>query len=110
MKTTRKDDERPALEAAADAADRARDLERKLAEQAKVTRQNAETWREAVHDLRGFLGVVKNSITALNQESVPEPVRAEFLSMLRESLASMNALLRNCAKKCSRRQTQGACS
>jgi signal transduction histidine kinase len=98
MKHARKDDERPATEPAAKAADRVRDLERKLAEQAELNRQSAETWREAVHDLRGYLGVIKNSITLLNQERVPETMRAEFLTMLRESVASMNALLNDLSK------------
>jgi signal transduction histidine kinase len=89
MKTTKKDDEQPA----AKAADRIRALEQELAKQAGVKRQNAETWREAVHDLRGFLGVIKNSITALNRENVPEPHRGEFAIMLRDSIASMNAVL-----------------
>jgi signal transduction histidine kinase len=89
MKTTRKDN----VQSAAKTADRIRALEQELAKQADVKRQNAETWREAVHDLRGFLGVIKNSITALNRENVPEPHRGEFAAMLRDSIAAMNAVL-----------------
>ncbi len=93
MKQARKDDERPATKPAAKAADRIRDLERELAEQAEAARQTGETWRDAVHDLRGLLGVVKNSISVLNQEKASEAMRAEFLTMLREGVASMNAVL-----------------
>jgi len=97
MKHARKDDERPATEPAAKAADRVRALERELAEQAEAARQTGETWREAVHDMRGLLGVVKNSITVLNQERVSETMRAEFVTMVREGVASMNALLNELA-------------
>jgi signal transduction histidine kinase len=93
MKRARNDGGRPKEMAANKAAKRILGLERELAVQAEVNRQSAEAWREAVHDLRGFLGVIKNSIAALNRESVPEPMRDEFLTMFRESTASMNAML-----------------
>lgn len=87
-----KTDEPPA-KVDARSVDRVSDLERELTAQAELKRQRAETWREAVHDLRGHLGVVKNGVIALTQEKVSEPVRAEFLTMLHESLASIGGLL-----------------
>ena len=76
----------------ADAASRVDDLERAIEQLKMLDRQRMETWREAAHDLRGNLGVVKNATAILNQ-NVPDSVRSQFLSMLERGVGSLTALL-----------------
>jgi signal transduction histidine kinase len=68
-------------------------LEQRVVEQDEWMRQRAETWREAVHDLRGMLGVTKNSLTVLNESSVSKHLRDEFMTMLQGSVAAMHVML-----------------
>jgi signal transduction histidine kinase len=77
----------------AEAAGRVRDLEEALAQLKELERKRAETWREAAHDLRGNLGVVKNVTKVLNQKEAPEQLRTESLNILQMGVASLHALL-----------------
>ena len=76
-----------------DAASRVRDLELALAQLRELDRQRADTWREAAHDLRGKLGVVKSVTEVLNDDRVPESERGEFRMMLQQGVSSLQALL-----------------
>jgi signal transduction histidine kinase len=74
-----------------EAAGRVRDLERALAQVQEMERQRAEAWREAAHDLRGKVCIV-NTVTEVLTD-MPEQKQADYLTMLRESVASLRALL-----------------
>ena len=76
-----------------EAAGRVRDLELALAQLKELDRQRADTWREAAHDLRGKLGVVKSVTEVLNDDRVPESERVEFRIMLQHGVGSLQALL-----------------
>jgi len=56
-------------------------------------RQFAETWRHAIHDLRGHLGVLKNSMAVMFQEGASGSMRTDCSRMFQESAGAMNALL-----------------
>jgi len=77
----------------AEAAGRVRDLERALAEFGDLETRRAATWREAAHDLRGSLGIVKNATAALDHPDAPDGARAQTLGTLQRGVASMQALL-----------------
>jgi signal transduction histidine kinase len=77
----------------AEAAARVRDLEHAFAALDALGTRRAEAWREAAHDLRGTLGVVKNATAALNHEAAPPGARTQSLAMLQRAVGSMHALL-----------------
>jgi signal transduction histidine kinase len=77
----------------AEAAARVRDLERAFAELDALGTRRAEAWREAAHDLRGTLGVVKNATAVLNHDAAPPDTRAQSLARLQRAVGSMHALL-----------------
>ena len=76
-----------------EAAGHVRDMEQTLDEVGELQRRRTELFRQAAHDLRGNVGVVKNVTTGLTQESVPETVRDEFLQLLERSVSSLNSML-----------------
>lgn len=76
-----------------EAAGRVRDLEQALAQLSELERQKAGAWREAAHDLRGKLGVVKNVSELLTDDRLPESERSEIRMMLQQGVASLHALL-----------------
>jgi signal transduction histidine kinase len=76
-----------------EAAGRVLDLEQALVQLKDLQRQRAETWREAAHDLRGNVGVVKNLIDMLNRETSLESVRSQDMIVLQKSIASLHTLL-----------------
>lgn len=75
-----------------EAAAHVADLEQALVRWQQLERQRAEGWREAAHDLRGNVGLVKNVSAVLGQD-VPEPMRARSLQMLQRGVASLQSLL-----------------
>jgi signal transduction histidine kinase len=77
----------------AEAAGRLRELEQALAKLNELEQQRAQGWREATHDLRGNLNVVRSASLVLNRERLPEPERARFLAMLERGVGSLQALL-----------------
>lgn len=76
-----------------EAAGRLRDLEQALAQLRSLERQRADAWREAAHDLRGNLAVVKNVTEILTDERLPESDRSEIRTMLQQGVESLHALL-----------------
>jgi signal transduction histidine kinase len=76
-----------------EAAGRVQDLEHALAQLNAAERERAEAWREAAHDLRGNVGVVKNLIDILDRESSRESIRNEDIAMLQKSIGSLYTLL-----------------
>ena len=76
-----------------EAAGRVEDLEQVIARLNELERQRAEGWREAAHDLRGNLGVLKNVATALNHSAIAEEDRARSVRMLNSGVDWMHAFL-----------------
>jgi len=70
-----------------------RDLQQALEEVRDLERRRAELWRQAAHDLRGNVGVVKNVTAGLTQDALPEPLRGEFLRLLEKSVSSLHVML-----------------
>lgn len=70
-----------------------RDLSRTLDELRELERERAELWRQAAHDLRGNFGVVANATAGLTLQSVPEPVREQFVRLLQRSVSSVHEML-----------------
>lgn len=70
-----------------------RDLEQMLAQVKELEHQRAELLRQATHDLRGHLGVVKNVTSGLTQDSTPEAMREKFLRLLQKSVSSLHSML-----------------
>ena len=69
------------------------DMEQTLSEVRELERRRTEMFRQAAHDLRGNVGVVRNVTTGLAQESMPEPMREEFLRLLQTSVKSLYSML-----------------
>jgi signal transduction histidine kinase len=69
------------------------DLESALSGYEQLERQRAEAWREAAHDLRGNLGVVKTATAVLNTGGVSDTTRTKSLDILHRGVESMHELL-----------------
>jgi signal transduction histidine kinase len=76
-----------------DAMGRVRDLEHAINQIKALERQRAQFWREAAHDLRGNLGVVRSATALLNGTSITDPVRSQFMAILDRNVESLNTLL-----------------
>lgn len=70
-----------------------RDLDEALKQLRDLERQRAELWREAVHDLRGNLGVVVNATAGLSQQNVSGHLRDNIVRTLHRNVSSLHALL-----------------
>lgn len=77
----------------AEAAGRIEDLQQALTSLAELERKRTESWRWAVHDVRGNFGVIKNIADQLNGDGTEETLKAEFLALLQKSVASLHVLL-----------------
>jgi signal transduction histidine kinase len=77
----------------AEASGRLTALEQALARLQDLEQQRAEAWREAAHDLRGKLGVVKNATAGLSRPELPEASRDAFHAILRRGVDSLHLLL-----------------
>lgn len=77
----------------AEAANRLGDLERALKNYEQIERDRAATWREAAHDLRGNLGIVKTATAVLHASGVAEGARSRSLDILHRGVESMHELL-----------------
>ena len=77
----------------AEAAGNVRDLEHALATLNELDRARAEAWREAAHDLKGSVTVVKGAASVLQIDDVPEPVRLQFFDRLQRGVASLHDML-----------------
>lgn len=71
------------------------DLQLALSALHDLERSRAEGWRNAAHDLRGSVTVVKGATSLLQDKGLelPEPERAEVAQMLSRSVASLNEML-----------------
>lgn len=70
-----------------------RELEQALEQLRALERQRGELWREAVHDLRGNLGVVVNATAVLSLQGVSETLRENFFRLLNKNVTSLHSLL-----------------
>jgi signal transduction histidine kinase len=78
-----------------EATGRIRDLEQALEELKKLDQKRAETWRQAVHDVRGNFGVIKNITDQLHDDNTETTLKIAFLSLLQKGVTSLHALLNN---------------
>ncbi|HKY09472.1 MAG TPA: HAMP domain-containing sensor histidine kinase [Candidatus Binatia bacterium] len=78
-----------------EAEGRIRDLERALEKLKLFDQKRGDTWRGAVHDLRGSFGVIKNISDLLGDKETDDALKTEFLSLLQKSVGSLHALLNN---------------
>jgi signal transduction histidine kinase len=79
----------------AEAEGRIRDLEDAVGELKMIDQRRSDTWRGAVHDLRGRFGVVKNISDLLGEDDADDALRGEFFPLLQKSVGSLHALLNN---------------
>jgi signal transduction histidine kinase len=77
------------LESQARAAELSQALERARAIEAATS----HTWREALHDLRGSMGLVRNASAALVHDALPEKARAQSKDILKRGVAAVAELL-----------------
>src|SRR5688572_25553254 len=77
----------------ADAAARAIELQRALESLTSLEQQRAQTWREAAHDLRGNVGVLRTAVALLDSQQTSPEARAQSMEVLRRSVHSLHALL-----------------
>ena len=78
-----------------EATGRIRDLEQALQEIKVLEQSRGETWRRALHDVRGNFGVIKNISDQLQDGETEEALKAEFMLLLQKSVASLHTLLNN---------------
>ncbi len=76
-----------------EAAGRVGDLEGALAALNKLGQVRAETWREAAHDLRGSVSVVKDAASMLHGDEVPGPARLQVSDVLQHSVSFLHDML-----------------
>jgi signal transduction histidine kinase len=69
------------------------DLARALEQLRELERSRGELWRQAVHDLRGNVGVVMNVTAGLALQSTAIPLRDKFLPILQKNVSSLHSLL-----------------
>jgi signal transduction histidine kinase len=69
------------------------DLQQALATVSVLERARAEAWREAAHDLRGSVMVVKGASSVLDSEDLAEPARSRFMGMLQRGVSSLHEML-----------------
>jgi len=70
-----------------------RDMEQTLDEVRALDRRRLDLFRQAAHDLRGNVGVVKNVSSGLTHDAIPEAMRPEFLRLLERSVSSLHSML-----------------
>jgi len=69
------------------------DLAQALVQLRELERARAELWRQAVHDLRGNVGVVMNVTAGLTSQGVPTASSDKFLRLLQTNVTSLQSLL-----------------
>ncbi len=77
----------------AEAAGQVRDLERVLDEWKDGERHRNALWREAAHDLRGSMGILRNATFALGQPGIAEEDQGEVITILNQGVHSMQSML-----------------
>lgn len=76
-----------------EAAGRVQALEQAMHRLNDLEQQRAALWRQAAHDLRGNVGVVRNVTEVLRRSGPREGVAAASLDLLDRSVGSLHALL-----------------
>lgn len=76
-----------------EASGHVRDLEQALVTLSELERVRAEAWREAAHDLRGSVSLVKGAASMLDRKNVTEPMRLQFFDMLQRGVSSLHEML-----------------
>jgi signal transduction histidine kinase len=76
-----------------EAAGRVQALEEAVRRLNEMELERAALWREAAHDLRGNVGVVRNVTELLRRKVSDDGVAATSLELLERSVASLHALL-----------------
>lgn len=77
----------------AEAASRVRDLQLALEQLSTLEKMRAEMLREAAHDLRGNVGVVRNASALLKHRGASEEMRHASASILETSIETLQAML-----------------
>jgi signal transduction histidine kinase len=77
----------------AEAVGHLRDLESTLDQARMLEASRSELFRQAAHDIRGNVGVVKNVATGLSFEGLTEERRVEFLRLLQRSVSSLQSMM-----------------
>ena len=77
----------------AESATRAQELKTAMSKVQALGRERALVWREALHDLRGSVGVVRNASALLTHASSPERTRQHSEEVLKRGVASLSELL-----------------
>jgi len=76
-----------------EAAVQVREMERHLADVRELEASRVELFRQAAHDLRGNVGVVRNATAGLARDEIPEPMRDGLLRLLQRSVLALHGLL-----------------
>jgi signal transduction histidine kinase len=76
-----------------EAAGRVRDLEQAIQQLQDLDQSRLAVFREAAHDLRGNVGIVKNAATVLRSKDLPEHMRDRSIVMLEKGVTSLVVLL-----------------
>jgi len=76
-----------------EAAGRVRDLEQAMQQLQALDQSRLAVWREAAHDLRGNVGIVKNAATALRSKELTDDMRDRSIEMLEKGVTSLVVLL-----------------
>jgi signal transduction histidine kinase len=76
-----------------EAAGRVHDLQQALSQLQSLERERAERLREAAHDLRSSVGVVRMAAEVLDRSSVSESARAQMSQALQRGTVSLRDLL-----------------
>ena len=77
----------------AEAIGHVRDMQETLQEAQELDRRRNEMFRQAAHDLRGNVGVVKTVATGLASERAPEAMREQFMRLLQKNVDSLQTML-----------------
>jgi signal transduction histidine kinase len=72
---------------------RAAELAQALEKARAIEAATSHTWREALHDLRGSMGLVRNASAALMHDALPENARAQSKDVLKRGVAAVAELL-----------------
>jgi len=72
---------------------RAAELSQALARARAIEAATSHTWREALHDLRGSMGLVRNASAVLVRDALPENARTQSKDILKRGVAAVAELL-----------------
>jgi signal transduction histidine kinase len=76
-----------------ESAARAAELSSALEQARAIQRATSETWREALHDLRGSMGLVRNASAVLTHDRMPENAQVLSKGILKRGVSAVVELL-----------------